>query len=44
MRESAARRTLSETLCGTFIIMFDVGAAIAPRLRGVFGAISSAMP
>jgi hypothetical protein len=32
------------TLCGTFIIMSDVGSAAAPLLRSVFGAISSAMP
>jgi hypothetical protein len=32
------------TLCGTFIIMSDLGAASAPLLRSVLGAIRSAMP
>jgi hypothetical protein len=32
------------TLCGTFIILSDVGAATAPLLRSVVGAIGSAMP
>jgi hypothetical protein len=32
------------TLCGTLIIMSDMGTAAAPLLRGIFGAISSAMP
>ena len=32
------------TFCGTLIIVSDMGTAAAPLLRGIFGAISSAMP
>ena len=32
------------TLCGTLIIVSDMGTAAAPLLRGIFGAISSAVP
>lgn len=32
------------TLCGTFIIMSDMGAATAPLLRSFVGAIRSSMP
>ena len=32
------------TLCGTLIILSDMGTAAAPLLRRIFGAISSAMP
>jgi len=32
------------TLCGALIIVSDLGSAAAPLLRGIFGAISGAMP